>query len=304
MRSLALTIILTGTLTLQADILHMRDGSRHYGELVSENDREVVFRVELPDGSGGAVRTFARSLVARVERTTQRSAATRPGDVTAAAGPDEDYEQMLREAFELLDDGMPHAALRAMQYVVLRAPAPVLGQLDEQCRAARGRALDELLAATRLHMAESGPGGRAFKLPYVTPYESAALGRMLQRVQEARLAREDDGRGVAEWADHAAEYKSVGPESRALVADAARAAAAISARLRLDPGLRGQRTERAHLVKLRGELARLAAHILALPGYTAPTDDTGGDDPAELAAARLAAEAAATSQPAREEASP
>lgn len=304
MRPLALIIILTGTLALQADILHMRDGSRHCGDVVSENDREVVFRVELPDGSGSAVRTFARALVARVERSTQRSAETRPGDVHAAAEPDEDYEQMLREGFELLDDGMPQAALRALQYVVLRAPPPALERLNEQCRAARGRPLDELLAATRMQVAETGSAGRAFKLLYVTPYESAALGRMLQRVQDARLAGQYGGRSVAEWADHAAEYSSVGPESRALVADAARAGAAISARLRLDPGLRGERTERAHLVKLRGDLARLAAHILALPGYTAPTEDTGGDDPAELAAARLATEAAAASQPASEEAPP
>ena len=301
MRPLALAIILTITWTLQADILHLRDGSRHYGQAVLENDREVVFRIVLPGGSGSVLKTFSRDLVVRVERTSTRQLQTRPAKVPTSSEADEDYEQMLREGFELVDDGQPLAALRALQYAVSRAPPAMLEQLTEQCRTARGVPLDELLARTRLEVADSGRAGQAFRLQYVTPFESAALGRLLQQMQVERLARRHDDRTIAEWAAAPADYTAVRPDSRALVADASRVAAVISARLRFDPSLRGQREERARLVELRANVSRLAAHILALPGYTAPTEDDGATDPAELEAARLAAASAPTSQPAPED---
>ena len=299
MRLLLLTVILAATPLVQGDILHLRDGSRHYGELISQNEREIVFRVVLGDSSSTVARTFPAALVERVERTGRlQSRPAAPADQSAGPAAGANYEQMLREAFELLDDRDLPAALRALQRVVLEVPAARLERLDEQCRAARGVPLDELLAGTRLRVAAATRDGRDFKLKYVTPYERAALGRLLAEQQRALLARRHDGRSVAQWAGDWSDYTAVRPGARQLVADAARAAAVIAARLRLDPQIEGGRAERTRLVQLREDLSRLAAHVLALPGYTVPTDGDDAPDPTRDAAEKLAAQPAATSQPA------
>jgi hypothetical protein len=295
MRPVALALILATGAALQADILHLRDGSRHYGELISQNSQTVVFRIVVGDGSAAAVKTFPIELVARVERTAlQPALATRPATVRADE-PSADYEQMLREAYELLDDNDPLAALRALQRVVLGAPPGLLAELEQECRTVRGTALDELLARTRVQAAGLAQGGRAFQLRYATPYESGALGRVLAEAQETRLARTYDGRNLTEWAAAPADYTAVRADTRALVADASRAAALISARLRWDRSLKDARAERARLVDLHSALARLARHLLALPGYTEGPGGSAADP------ATQAAESAGTSQPTAED---
>lgn len=298
MRLLAFTILLSATAGLQADILHLRDGSRHYGELVSQNNNVIVFRIVAADGSSALVRSFPAELVRSVE-PGGRPPVTPPLPVGTApdAGLAADCEQMLREAFELLDDDDRPAALRALQRAVLGAPPPVLEHLEQLCRAARGVALDELLARTRVEVAERTRAGRGFRLRYTTPYERAALGRVLAEMQTERLNRKYAGRTVAAWAAEPAAYTTLQPDTRALVQDASRAAAAIAARLRLDPALRGQVEERTRLEHTRGDLVRLAARLQALAGYTAPLEDDDMFDPAEEAAERLAAETAPASQP-------
>jgi hypothetical protein len=295
MRSLAFAFILATGAVLSADILHLRDGSRHYGELVSENSREVVFRIVLADGSATAVKTFPVELVIRVERTGLRPGAAPRPETSREDEPSADYEQMLREGFELLDDNDPLAALRALQRVVLGAPPGLLVQIEAECRAIRGVALDELLATTRVQAAGLADGGQAFRLRYATPYEIGALGHVLAQAQESRLARRYEGRTLTEWAAALTEYTQVRADTRALVADTSRVAAVISARLRWDRSLKDARAERIRLVNLRADLARLARHLLTLPGYTENPADDGAADPAALAA-----ESAATSQPAAE----
>jgi len=297
MRLFIVPIILASAAALQADILHLRDGSRHYGELISQNKGEIVFRVELGDGSATVLRCFTAEQVVRVERTDRHPMRPVPRDDQAALdGRDEDYEQMLREGFELIDDDDPRAALRALQRAVLRAPEDVLPQLDRQCREARGTSLAELLARVRVHVAGLAQDGRSFVLRYATPYERAALSDVLARRQKDRLERRYLGRTVAEWAGDPSQYTELDAHARELVADASRAAALIRARLRFDERLKQQRKERVRLLRLRRDLTRLAAKVLALPGYTAPRDDAMAG-PAQRVADELAEQMHATSQP-------
>ncbi|MEW6252223.1 MAG: hypothetical protein AB1716_16415 [Planctomycetota bacterium] len=302
----ALAVLLAWPAALRADIVHLRDGSRYYGELVSRNQREVVFRVRSAGGRGSMLRTFSAALVARVELTAAREppspaeAATQSARAapprTGAAFPDSaaaeaDQEQILREAFELLDDGALPAALRALQMAVLDAPPDVLPRLEALCRDTRGTALDEVLAATRVRVADLADRGRTFRLDYATPYERTALGRILADDLNARLATRYDGRRVSDWAAAPREYTELRSDTRQLVSDAARAAALISARLRFDPTVRDDKGARVHLIETRQNLGRLAAHCLALRGYTEPTGDRP-PDPADLEAQRLAREMA------------
>jgi len=194
-----------------------------------------------------------------------------------------DQEQILREAFELLDDGAPAAALRALQMAVLDAPPDVLPRLEVLCRAARGAALDEVLAATRVRVADLADRGRTFRIDHATPYERAALGRILADDLNARLATRYDDRAVIDWAAAPRDYTELRPDTRQLVGDAARAAALISARLRFDPALRDDKGARVNLIETRQNVGRLAAHCLALRGYTEPTSDRS-PDPADLEA--------------------
>lgn len=298
MRWVALSIALTLSPPATADILHLRDGSRHYGLLVSQNEHEIVFRVVSADGASSVVQSFPTARVARVERTGQLQ--TPPPHRIDGADPvalGEDYEQMLREGLELLDDGDLGSAVRALQRAVLRAPQEVLAQLDQQCRAARGVPLDELLAASRIRLADQEGRGRSFKLKYATPYERDALARLLARERASLLARRYDGRSVAEWAANRAEYTELTPAARPLVADASRAAALIVTRLRFDRRLKQNREERVRLLRLRAELSRLAGQILALPGYTAPSEEEDSQNAAEPTSRPSAAGGPPASQP-------
>jgi hypothetical protein len=297
MRLLVLLNMLAATAAATADIVYLRDGSRYSGTLISQNQSEVVFRVLLPDGVSGGVRHFAAGQVARVERATLPEPATQPAHAPATTEPAAvDFEQVLREAGLLLDDHDYAAAVRALQKIVQEAPSATLAQCSALCATERGVALDVLLATARVQAAATTRAGQSFRLAFVTPYEAPALGRLLHAMQQEQLGRRHDGRTVADWAAARDEYSAVRPDSRQLAAEAARAVACIEARLHWDPQLKDERPERARLARVSEDLARLAAHVAALPGYTAPTHDDELD-PAVLAMQKLAAEAAA-SQPA------
>jgi len=287
MRLIVLMVVGACTASVPADILHLRDGSRYYGRLVSRADQAIVFRIALPDGSSSLVKSFAAEAVQRVELNGCFDAPPAQKPTATAAEPVRDYEQMLREGFELLDDGDLPAALRAMQRAVLGAPRPVLRQLESLCSEQRGVVLDELLATTRVRVAGMAHDGRAFSLRYATPYERAALGCVLQEEQDGRLGRRYRGRTIAQWAAARDQYTELSPDSRQLVADSSRAAALISARLRLDPRLKRDREQRRRLIHLRRDLSRLAARVMAMPGFTAPVRDNGRSDPTRLVAERL-----------------
>jgi len=293
------TLILAWPAAVHADILYLRDGTRHTGDLVSRTDQQVVFRIQVPGTTSGVLRMFPAALVARVELTAATTApAVADDDAPADAGEarsSADLLQMVREGFELLDDEDWLAALRALQRAVLAARPAQLAELEELARQARGAALDDLLAQTRLRVAGQADGGRTFRLSFVTPYERAALGRRLAAEQAAMLETTFDGRPLADWLTHAEEYTEVRPDARRLVAAAGRCAAVIKARLRHDPVLAGERAERQRLTELHDALTRLAARVLALRGYTAPPE--GNAAPAE-------AEPGPTSQPARTPSAP
>ncbi len=274
------TLMLAWPAAVHADILYLRDGSRHTGHLISRTDRQIVFHVRVPGTNTSVLRTFPAALVARVELTPTESAPAEADDELPAepaeARPTAELLQMVREGFELLDDEDWVGALRALQRAVLAARPAQLAELEDLARQARGAALDDLLAQTRLRVAGGADGGRTFRLSFVTPYERAALGRRLAAEQAALLESTFDGRPLADWLTHAEEYTDLRPDARRLVAAAGRCAAVIKARLRHDPALAGERTARRRLTELHDALARLAARVLALPGYTAPP----GENPA------------------------
>ncbi len=307
MRPFALAIILASPAVLAADILHLRDGSRHYGQLISRDERVVVFRVFSRDGQAAIVREFDARLVASVQRSPSGGCglASQPADRPAqrprvhgrGAWPEPDEtgltsgeraEQMLREGFELADDQDWPAALRAVQRAVLEVDAADLAALELLCTRVRGVALPDFLAELRIRVASTAEDGRAFRLRWATPYEREALGRRLRELETELLASRSDGRALREWVAESERYTQILPESRRLAADAARAAAVIDARLRLDPWLidRGERAARS---ELHDRLAALASRIMGLPGFSARAVEDAGD-PAAVAAQKLAAD--------------
>jgi hypothetical protein len=284
----------------QGDILHLRDGSRHYGRLVERGDERIRFRIVLADGVSSIVRDFDAAVVDRIEPTGRIDAPPSAGEVDrSATQPRPDVEQMLREAFELIDDGEPAAALRATQRAVRHASDEEIDQLDAQCRAARAVSLAELMATLRIELAADGDDDE-FRLTYATELERDALGRLLEARQSRRLESRRDGRPVREWAEHPELYEELGAEARELAADASRAAALITARLDFDPRLTKDRAARVELLGQRRKLVRLAGHVMSMRGFTAPrASDPQRPDPAAEAAARLARGERPTTQPAR-----
>ncbi|MBU0618284.1 MAG: hypothetical protein KKI02_11240 [Planctomycetes bacterium] len=307
MRLVVCLAVLLTSLTAHADIVYLRDASRHCGTLIKQTESEIVFSVNLADGAT-VVRRFPASQIKRVERTAVKRSETPPvnrspsGPAALAA----DFEQMLREAYELVDDGDLPAALRALQRVVTRAPPEVLRALDGRVRAARGTALDDFVAGLRIRAALDPPRGQLFELKFATRYEAGALGRQLEPLYRHLLDARYDGRTIEAWAGKRDEYTELRPDARRMVSDARLAAAMIGARVRFDPKLKIDVAERRRLVALRADLARFIAKVSALPGFTSL--DSGADDeddPTLAEARRLAAEQAAeqqsaTSQPADE----
>jgi len=295
------------TAATHGDILYLRDGSRYYGDLIRRTPSQVVFRVVTGAGGSSMVRRFPAADVAGLRETAVRVAPATLDDVRAknSSGSD-DYEQMLREAFELVDDRDLGSALLALQRVVRDASADVLAQLDRQTRTARGRSLADFVADVRIRRAVEDAPRKLFDLRVPTRYEAAALSMRLQTMISDAMGREFDGRPLAEWIERPAEYQHVGAEARAIVHQARLAGAMIGARLKLDRTRRESRDQRARLARMRGKLTRLAAHVGSLPGYTELPAAQDKDDPTRAAAERILqrererdeqAEAAAASQP-------
>jgi len=132
-----------------------------------------------------------------------------------------------------------------------------------------------------VYLASRAGRGRGFRLRSATKYERAALGRVLARQADILLAREHDGRTVADWASQLADYGELKPDARRLVADASRAGALLAARLRFDLALKDKRAETARLTRLRADLAHLAGWVASLPGYMDLSPDDGWIDPVE-----------------------
>lgn len=208
-----------------------------------------------------------------------------PAPQEAAAAP-ADFDQVLREAYELIDDEDLGAAVRALQFLVKRAPQITLAELNARVHTDRGVTLAELLAETRLRRAfATGPRG-TLHLRVVTRYEAEAMGRAAERRLENLGSRRYHGRTVFEWADDRAAYTTLQPDARSMVDDARLAAALTGLRLKHDPRLKKTRKERLRLVRQRADLARFAAHVAAMRGFTAPLLDAE-DDPSDPAAAEV-----------------
>ena len=305
MRLVVCLAVLLTSLTAHADIVHLRDGSRHYGTLIKQTENEIVFSVNLVDGAT-VVRRFPASQIKRVERTAVKRSETPPANLSqsGATALAVDFEQMLREAYELVDDGDLAAALRALRRIVADAPAEVLNDLDGRVRAARGSALDDFVAGLRIRAALDPPRGQLFELKFATRYEAGALGRQLEPLYRHLLDARYDGRTIEVWAGKRDEYAELRPDARRMVSDARLAAAMIGARVRFDPKLKIDVAERRRLVALRADLARFVAKVSRLPGFTSLDSDAADrDDPTlaearRLAAEQAAAEQAATSRPA------
>lgn len=304
MRCVLLMLILSTTPPARADILHGTDGSRYSGEVVRQDEHMVLFRILLADGKSGIVKRFPRAAVLRIE----------PSDVAAPvdfaeeggeeemppAGASADFAQMLREAYELLDDGDPASAAAALQKIIVRAPAQVRAALSLRCRRERGATLAELAAAARVRTAAAEDG---FHIRFATPYEAAALGTLLQRQIEALWPLEFAGRSLREWSAKPETYAALQPDVRAMVAAGRRLAGMLGARLEYDPALAEDRAARKQAAQDREAVIRLVRHVITMPGYTEPqgaagwSDDPGAAKALELAAERIA-EQSATSQPA------
>lgn len=296
-----LTVVLTilgVSLNVQADILHLRDGSRHHGTLLRQTKTEIVFRIVLADGAS-AVRAFPAAGVVRVERTelVQPDFGPAGRDQPEAEAPD--YGQMLREAYELVDDGDLPAGLRALQRLVSGAPVGLLKRLDRQAESARGIGLDEFIATTRIRAALEGGPGRLFDLKPPTRYESRALGRQLADLRIQLLATDYHGRTLESWARNRDDYEELRPDAGGMVTDARLGAAVIGAQLRYVAEAQHTDADRGDLAHLRDELMRFAAKVSAMPGFTGlGVENTSDDDPTIREARRLAAEQAATTRPA------
>lgn len=302
MRLIACLLVSFTLLSVQADILHLRGCLRHRGTPVRPAESEIILRTTLADRAG-ALHTFSATQMKPLERTghARPSSSVIPGDEPPGDAPGEDFEQMLREAFELVDDDDLPAALRALRRVVDRAPDDVLERLDKQTRAARGVALDDFLAATRIRAALTGRRGRLFALKFATRFEAGALGRQLETLERRLLGTAYHGRTIEAWAAHREQYVELQPDARRMVTEARLAAGVIGARLRFDRRLKQDRQERRRLAVMRDDLARFTARVSALPGFTSLGDGMSDeDDPTLQAARRLAAEQAAASQPAEE----
>jgi hypothetical protein len=235
-----------------------------------------------------------------------------PPEDSPRVSPADDHEQVLREAFELLDDGDLPAAMRAMQRAATRASPETLARLNEWVRRTRRIPLDELMAETRIRVARSSSRGKSFDIRFATPFEGPALGRRLERMTDELLKAEFGGKSVLKWARDHSEYRELRADSADLEARARTAAGVIGARLKYDPRVRPGETRssarkpgsrenaggpasapsggdsRGELIRLRDDLARLASHVRSLPGFTALSirpDDP--DDPTLREAERL-----------------
>lgn len=296
MRCLGLLLILTIVAASEADIVYLRGGSCHYGEVIRKDGQILVFREVLPSGSGSAVRHFRMSDVARLDHNGRRQSPPTPDEPDQQ--PDEspiDFDQVFREAVELLRDDDQPAALRALQMIPLEAPAAALQHVEDCCESTLGQPLPELIARLRVRVAGSVGDGLGFRLTNATRYERAALGRILKEQIDDLLGRVHLDRTVAEWAADRDAYAELHPGARYMVIDVTRAAALISARLRFDEALADDRDTRIELSKLRAALAQLSARVRMQTGFTSLPRPDDWVDPA----VGFLQDIHATTQPAR-----
>lgn len=266
---LAVWLTLTVALAASADILHLRDGSRHSGTLIAETQKEILFRIDSPDGKASTVRKFARDLVERIEVGIQPTATDDVDDPETDTPPenDADHAQWLREAFELVDRGELRPALRILSRLARISDRAILDRLNHDCATARGRPLDVFIAEIRVRSATANTRDGVIRFGGVTAYESLALGRLLETHIRELLQKTYEGRTLLDWTIRQSEYTRATTESPALVRDARIASAMLSARVKYDPRLREDREARVTATAQRDELARLAAWISALRGF-------------------------------------
>lgn len=264
----------------RADILHLNDGTRHYGQLISQDTRTITFKITLAAGHGYAVKNFPAHRVARVEKGPPFAP---PGQSSAndhrwADRADEDFEQMLREAFELIDDQDFAAARRALQRAVVRAPKQVLPALDLQTQATRGVSLPALLAYTRIRAALVEGEGRSLRFRYATPYERQELSNIADQLANRLLDHPFDGRPLRAWLQSEDNYDQLRPHTRHMVAAGRVAAGLLSIRLKYDEQLREVPTQRNALRDLRTKLSGFLVRVSDVPGFTpVPLDGTEFD---------------------------
>lgn len=283
----ALALLLAAPLA--ADMLVLRDGTRFHGIVLSQDEHFVTFRVFTRDGRSYADRTFAMRLVDRIELGVGLPDDPNDDDRAGPYEPLPDFEQMLREAFELIDDDDRPAALRALQRVVGRAPAETLAELERFTHATRGVALEDLLAENRILVALRTRSGGTFRIDHATRYESAALARRLEAIERELVGRRYHGRTLADWAFEPHEYDRLWPDAPRMVADAEFATGVMGARLRHDPRLAQDRHARRGLVAARDRMARFAAHVASMTGFTSLRMRDDGADPTLREARRLEA---------------
>lgn len=276
-----LTAVLLCASAATGDILHLRDGSRYHGTLVQRGENTVAFRVLLEDGRSSILRQFRASAVERIELT---GGADAPPTVENPAPETPTHaeparEQMLREAFELLADEDYAAALRALHQAVQGASAVQAAALEKLCEGRYHRPLLTILATVRVYVATRVDRGRGFRLQQVTPQERPALSDVLVQQTADLLARERGGRTLGAWAQDPNAYTELSPDARALVSDAARAAALVTARLEYDARL--ERSDKIDLLQQRDNLARLADRVYQMEGFTSLPPDLTWVDPAD-----------------------
>lgn len=303
-QTLSITLLVACLFT---DILHLRDGNRHRGTLIREDEKTVVFRIESAAGGASVVRRFDRRDVLRIEYRVQEDGGEGEepaGDAPEAeAGPGQTgvLEQMLREALELIADNEPAAALRALQRIVARSDEPQRVMLDALAREARNRSLAALLAEVRIAAALEAGRGRAFEIRYATQYERSSLGEQLEQLQNSLSGAMVGGRPLIQWTID--EYGRLDASARQIVSRAQLLSGVVGARLKFDSRLAATGRGRAEVAALRTRMADLAAHIAAMEGYTNPMAEAAGDDPTLTVARRLLEESRAASQPASQPAS-
>ncbi|MGE3180274.1 MAG: hypothetical protein AB7N71_01485 [Phycisphaerae bacterium] len=286
-------LVFLGGASLQADILHLSDGSQCEGELVRRDARYIAFRIWDSSARASLTKIFPTRDVVRIVPSKTPELPEEPEvDLESGPTPAWHYDQMIREAFELLDDRDPRSALRAMQRVARRAPEESIKKIEAFCKKHRGLEFAELLADTRIECAEMRADGGAPRISYVTRYEAPALCTRLVARYQKHLARKFDGKTVAHWSETPGAYSQLTPDSKDLVDAARRAAGLIGIQLKHDKALWESRDERRALIELRKGLTRLVATITSITGYTSFEARPNPENPADRKLRELAIEQA------------
>lgn len=302
-RRMTILLSLFATLAVRAEVLTLRDGSHYRGTVLQQSPTEIVFRIELPGGKSTMTRTFrvanVKSIEADPEHASSGGDAADPLTLSTVhansmnALSEADATQILREAFELEADGEKAASLRAMSRLVRRTPPRILKILEESALTDQGRILDEWMAKMRVEQAMEAYERGVFTIKHATRYEAGALGRALEALQKERCARKYARRTLEQWAGDGADYTALEDDTRAMVEDARLSAAVLAARLRIDPRVARNKSERTKLESLRSGLSRLASEAATLPGFTRLPRTivaVAGDDPTAAEAERIAEE--------------